>query len=76
LRLEIVAVLPFIFFVTGKNVGKDVLLNVAKSIKNCTAAVSVQSLGWMPSGYSLMNHCVIADTVMDFKLTNSSDKRT
>ena len=55
-----------LFFVTGKNVGKEVLLNVATSVKNCTATVSMQSLGWMPSGYSMMNHYVIADTVMEY----------
>ena len=55
-----------LFFVTGKNVEKDVLLNVATSVKNCTATVSMQSLEWLPSGYSMMNHYVIADTVMEY----------
>jgi len=55
-----------LFFVTGKNVEKEVLLNAAKSVKNCTATVPMQSLGWMPSGYSLVNHYEIADTVMEY----------
>ena len=55
-----------LFFVTGKNTNKEALLSVAKSVKNCTATVSMQSLGWLPSGYSMMNHYVIADTVMEY----------
>lgn len=55
-----------LFFVTGKNVEKEVLLNAAKSVKNCTATVPKQSLGWLPSGYSMMNHYEIADTVMEY----------
>lgn len=55
-----------LFFVTGKNVEKEVLLNAAKSVKNCTATVPMQSLGWMPSGYSMVNHYEIADTVMEY----------
>ena len=55
-----------LFFVTGKNVEKEVLLNAAKRVKNCTATVPMQSLGWMPSGYSMMNHYEIADTVMEY----------
>ena len=55
-----------LFFVTGKNTNKEALLSVAKSVKNCTTTVSMQSLGWMPSGYSLMSHYVIADTVMEY----------
>ena len=55
-----------LFFVTGKNTKKEALLNAAKSVKNCTATVPMQSLGWMPSGYSMMSHYVIADTVMEY----------
>ena len=55
-----------LFFVSGRNVEKETLIGAAKSIKNCTATVPVQSLGWMPSGYSLMDHYEIADTVMEY----------
>lgn len=55
-----------LFFVTGRNVEKETLIDAAKSVKNCTATVPTQSLGWLPSGYSMMDHYEIADTVMEY----------
>ena len=55
-----------LFFVTGKNVGKETLLNVANSVKNCTKTVSRQDLGWVPMRYALLDRYTLADTVMEY----------
>ena len=55
-----------LFYLSGKNVTRDLLIDAAESVEPCTATVGTYSLGWLPQGYSRMERYVIADTQQEY----------
>ena len=55
-----------LFYLSGKNVTRDLLIDAAESVEPCTATVGTYSLGWLPQGYSRMERYVIADTQHEY----------
>lgn len=55
-----------LFFLSGKNISQELLVEIAQSIKPITDTVDAHDLNWMPSGYSLMEWYEIADTVQEY----------
>ena len=52
-----------LFFMRGTDVSRELLTEVAESVKPCTEKVAEYSLEWLPKGYSRLDHYAIADTV-------------
>ncbi len=55
-----------LFFMRGTDVSRELLTEVAESVKPCSESVEKYSLEWMPKNYSLMNHYEIADAVQEY----------
>lgn len=55
-----------LFYMSGKDVSKDLLVSVANTVKPVTADLIEYTPGWIPNGYSLLEHYEIADTVQTY----------
>ena len=55
-----------LFFISGIDVSRELLTEVAESVKPCTNRVEKYSLGWLPKNYTLMESYEIADTVQEY----------
>lgn len=55
-----------LFFISGIDVSRELLTEVAESVKPCTNSVEKYSLGWLPKNYTLMESYEIADTVQEY----------
>ena len=55
-----------LFFISGIDVSRELLTEVAESVKPCTNSVEKYSLGWLPKNYTLMESYEIADTAQEY----------
>lgn len=55
-----------LFFISGTDVSRELLTEVAESVKPCGESVEKYSLKWLPKNYTLMESYEIADTVQEY----------
>lgn len=55
-----------LFYLSGTNVTQAQMVQVAESVALCTAKVDSYNLGWLPQGYSLMEHYAMLDTSQEY----------
>lgn len=51
-----------LFFMRGTDVSRELLTEMAEGMKLCTADVDDYTMGWLPKGYTRLDHYSIADT--------------
>ena len=54
-----------LLFLRGTDVAEKTLFEVAESVALCSGEAEDLHLNWLPSGYALLDHYEIADTVME-----------
>lgn len=55
-----------LFYLSGTNVTQAQMVQTAESVALCTAEVDSYNLGWLPQGYSLMEHYAMLDTAQEY----------
>ena len=55
-----------LFYMLGSDMSKELMVEAAESIEPCSETVENYSLGWKPSGYSMMESYQIADSSEEF----------
>lgn len=55
-----------LFYMLGTDTSKEMMVEIAESVAPCTAIAENYSLEWKPSGYSLMDHYQIGDTIEEY----------
>lgn len=55
-----------LFYLSGTNVTQEQMVQVAESVALCAAEVDSYNLGWLPQGYSLMEHYAMLDTSQEY----------
>lgn len=55
-----------LLYLSGTNVSQAQMIQAAESVTLCTGKVGSYDLGWLPQGYSLMDHYAMLDTVQEY----------